>query len=126
MYIVLSSFYTWASGSRIINYFHAVVAQVIDQSDCNTPLSHVINLLVHFFLYFIRDSKDIFLLMFIADLVPCTTAADQSARYYIFFTVCCEKVEYITDWSERTNGYAVKNCNTVLIGQCGALTESSK
>ena len=40
------------------------IAQVIDQSDCNTPLSHVINLLVHFFLYLIRDSKDIFLLMF--------------------------------------------------------------
>ena len=52
----------------------------------------VINLFVHFFLYLIRSYPNLY-------LVPCTTATDQSARYYIFFTVCCE--------------------NTTLIGQSG-------
>ena len=31
------------------------------------------------------------------------TATDQSARYYTWFTVHCEKVEYSTVWSEWTN-----------------------
>ena len=31
---------------------HAILhGSYIDQSDCNTPLSHVTNLFVHFFLY---------------------------------------------------------------------------